>query len=790
MTGRLTFLMTALALALAAYPASAAEKLVTLTIQDEAGVDRVNEPITMGVPLPEGKVRDTSQLYLADEAGTRIPCGIREVSKWLDKTHVKWVHVTWNQSVKAKGTARVTLNLEPLPDKAMVEPAIQAELKGNAVMVANRHVRFIVRGPKFDGFHQAWFDATGKGNFNDGNLVVSGDGGGSHLVQATKAGVTLENERPKVTGDTMKHSSANDTEGKVEIEENGPGRVVVKATGRNMGPVGRALDYIVRFYAYADSPVVRVSHTFVSKQGTRPADFHWMAGLNFDVPTKLRGCLATVGTDKGPFRAGQEAAIHQDTSDHFTLTHEQDGVGPVQGKGKSTKPLTTGWIDATIGEVGLAVGVKWFWQMNPKKLSVDANGLISVGLYPLGSRPLEVYMGQSRTHYMTFLFHHVNMTGKQLNDFFAGVQKPLRAWAPGKYYCRDTHALGYAVENDPKLFGEDWTKVQRWNKVQLDSIKMLLEKRDGNTYGKVTRDSYGIYAWGDRYHWAWGAFGKSPVKSRQWRQSWAGNYYDYSNAMIMAFLRTGEKTFLEWYFPSALFTGDVHTVNYHPRAQLIGACRYCPPRNFVATDNGTPYASNEFNHWKSQSVYAHWYLTGDRRSLDHTGMLMNAALKNRAADSGWAARGIGAQMVGLWNAYELTLDKKYFDRLKGLAYRAMAQFRRGKYSKGGKFMWGIANEGLCHYYWVSGDPKVIETLKSGLAKYSGRTSYPNGALALAMMYRVTGEQHYAADAWRALSRQKAHHRVHGPGCQFRGTHFALYFLSSASKGWKPAQAPK
>ena len=773
--------------------ASADQKIVTLTVQDEAGVDRVNEPITMGVPLPEGKVKDASQLYLVDGTGKRIPCGIREVCKWLDKTHVKWVHVTWNQSVKAKRAARVTLNFEPLPARVMVEPPIRAELKDNAVMVTNRYVKFIVRGAKFDGFHQAWFDATGKGRFGDGNVVIDGPGGGSHLVQATKAGVTLKNEHPKVTGETTKHSSVDDTEGKVEIEENGPGRVVVKATGRHIGPSGHALNYIVRFYAYADLPVVRVSHTFVSMQGTRPADFHWMAGLNLDMPTTLGGGKVTAGTAREPVSGAAPLWVHQPTSDEFAVQCFRRGprgrLEPqilAQGKGKSTKPITTGWIDLTKGKLGLAAGVKWFWQMNPKQLSVDKKGLLSVGLYPLGSRPLEVYMGQSRTHYITYLFHDNTATPKQVNDFFAGVQKPLRAWAPGKYYCRDTHALGYAVENNPALFGADWPKVKRWNKVQLDSIKMLLEKRDGNTYGKVTRDSYGIYAWGDRYHWAWGGFGKSPVKSHQWRQSWAGNYYDYSNAMIMAFLRTGEKTFLEWYFPSALFTGDVHTVNYHPRPQLIGACRYCPPRNFVATDNGTPYASNEFNHWKSQSVFAHWYLTGDRRSLDHARMLMNVALNNRAADSGWAARGIGSQMVGLWNAYELTLDKKYFDRMKSMANRAMRYFKNGRYPKGGKFMWGIANEGLCHYYWVSGDPKVIETFKTGFAKYTGRSNYPNGALALAMMYRVTGEQKYADWAWRALARQKAHHRVHGPGCQFRGTHFALFFLSKASEGWRVA----
>ena len=775
---------------LACGPLWAAEKIVTLTIEDEAGVDRVNEPITMGVPLPEGKVRNAALLKLTDANGNAVPFGVTEVAKWPGKRSIKWVHLTWNQSVKAKQKATVTLMFrEGGAPRIVRAPTFRIQLEDNVATVGNRFVKFIVRGAKFDGFHQAWFDATGRWQFNDANLVVSGRDGGSHVVNAPKESVTLDNEHPKVTGQTTVHSSVNDPKGKVEIEESGPSRVVVKATGRHMGPTGPVLDYIVRFYAYADSPVVRVSHTFVSKQGTRPADFNWMAGLNFDVPTKLAGGRLTIGTEKQPLSCAAPGSIHQFTSDNYIITSPRTAE-PIPGRGKSIKPITTGWIDVRKGKLGLAAGIKWFWQMHPNKLSVERDGRLRVGLYPLGSRPLEVYMGQSRTHYMTFLFHDGKATPKRLNEFFAGTQRPLRAWAPAKYYTRDTHCLGYAVENNKKLFGADWPKVERWNNVQLRSIQMLLEKRDGNTYGPkdhlVTRDSYGIYAWGDRYHWAWGSFGQSPLRSHQWRQSWAGNYYDYPNSMLMAFLRTGERTFLEWFFPGALHIGDVHTCNWHAtRPDLAGGCRYCPPRNFVSTDDGRVYVSNEFNHWKSQSVFAHWYLTGDLRSLDHIRLLMNVAFRNRDADRGWAARGIGAQMIGLWNAYELTLEEKYFDRLKGLAYSAMAQFRRGRYQKGG-FHDGIANEGLCHYYWLSGDKAVIDTFVAGYPKNRGRNTYPNMALGAAMTYRVTGDERFRDWAWQALARQRPHHRVHGPGCQFRGTHFALFFLSNASEGWRIA----
>jgi len=261
--------------------------------------------------------------------------------------------------------------------------------------------------------------------------------------------------------------------------------------------------------------------------------------------------------------------------------------------------------------------------------------------------------------------------------------------------------------------------------------------------------------------------------------SYAGNYYDFPNAALMQFLRTGNKKFLRRFIPNAIHVGDVFTCHYHPRKDLWGACRYCPPRNHVAGDRGKPYLSNEYNHNKSQCVFAHYYLTGDLRTLDNAMLLANNAYANHDADSGWAARGIGHQLAALWCTYELTGEKKYLDRMKGLAYRAMAQWRRGKYSKGDPFMWGIANEGVVYYYWVSGDKKVIEDLKTGIDKRGNRAgNNANMALGNAMVYAVTGEQKYADLAWGAFRQGKADSRPKSFGLAWRNTPFALYFLMS------------
>lgn len=759
---------------------AAPESIVKLTVAEEAGYDRVREPVTMGVPLPEGMVNDVARLGLQDATGKALPCQATEVARWLDGKSVKWVHLTWEQSLKAGAGETVSLMLMDAP-RPQAAGSLTAVEKDNTVTVQTGFVKFTVRGAGFDGMHAAWFDPTGGNRFIDANQVI-GAGGGSTVMSSDPAAMTVADMKFRLTGESNAYRSTQDAQGKVAIEEQGARRVVVKATGRHLDANGKpALDYIVRFYAYADSPLVRVSHTFVCAQGAKPADMLFLNALNLGVPTSLAGGQVAFGTEKDPVAAKAGARLLQRDSGPYALT--SGGAAIASGGGKSVKPLTVGWVDLRKGSLGLAAGIKWFWQMCPKALEVGADGVINLGLYPHDApQPLEVYMGQSRTHYLTLFFHDGKADLKAVNAIFAAQNRPLYAWASPRYYCRDTHAFGYAVESDPALFGADAEKMTQHDAKLLDSLKQGITAID---LRRQTLDSYGVYAWGDLYHWQWDSQGKAPYDTQNWRYSFEGNYYDYPHVMFQGFVRTGEKLYLERFIPNAIQVGDVHTANYHPRPELIGACRYCPPRNFVATDDGAPYISAEYNHFKSQCVYAYYYLTGDRRSLDHCLMQANNVLNNRDADRGWAARGVGAQLGGLWNAYELTRDAKYLARMKEMAGKAMAQFRNGRYSVGGDFMWGIANEGLCYYYWVTGDPAVIETFKEGYPKCRAATAHPNMALGLAMTYRVTGDESFRDMAWKAISREKAGPGPHGIGQTFRSTHFALFFLSDASKGWKP-----
>jgi len=714
-------------------PSAATDALsVPLTVEERAGVARANEPVTMGVPLPYGKVEDVARLYLIDAKGAEAPCQFTEMARWTDGKSVKWVLLNFKVSVAAKQKVVYTLKLADAGKTP--KTALTATKDGDVVTVNTGSVKFTVRGKRFDGFHEAWFDASGKGRFTPANQIIA----------ATEMAGCV------AASGGRNYRSSLDGEGKVSIERQGPMEVVVKAEGSHRNDTGeRLFDYIVRFHAYAGSPVVRVSHTFVCRQGSKPADAFPMEALEFVVPTRLGGGGGIVGLEDGKSATGKTVAALQRTSDQMVASADAKQVGAC--KGKSTKPLSTGWVSASKGSLGLAAGLRWFWQMHPKKLAVEDDGLVRVSLFPRDQlrtgdkekdkhiqQPFDVYMGQSRTHYLTFLFHD-GLPAEALAAFFTGTQRPLRAWAPLRYYGRDTACFGYITESNKGLYDpERWAQVESYDGKMLESLKAINKKIDGHTYTHYS-DSYGLYAWGDVFHWGWGSRGKSPKDTYEWYLSWAGNYYDFPNACLVQFLRTGDWRYWDRFVPHAMHVGDVFTCHYHPRKDLIGACRYCPPRNHVAGDDGDPYVSSRFNHNKSQCVFSLYYLTGDLRVLDNCRLLANNAVENRSANNAKQARGPGAHVVALWQTYEMWPTQEHFERLKGMARRTAARLARGDGKLGAKWMWGIAFEGVVYYLWVAPeDTKTFEMIKTGVDRLGSRAgNYSNMSLVNAYLYART-----------------------------------------------------
>jgi hypothetical protein len=627
-----------------------------------------------------------------------------------------------------------------------------------------------VKKKNFNGIDEAWLDPAGKGRFGPARRVLAPHQGGPLMR----------------TGGEEFHSS-NDVASQVILEEQTPLYVVIKATGTMTSKDKRkGFSYICRLTAYAGQPRIKTQFTVINTMGPERKDAVPLEQLAWQLPTTLNPAQVLIGGETkihgAKPKANQSAWIYQSSSDNYEL----GGVLQGSGKGKTNKPLTTGWVSLSDGKRGLAAGVRWFWQMYPKALGATGDGKLRIDLYPSRSEPLDIYTGVSRTHDLLFLFHDDKASSDDLRDAFAAFQKPLRAMAPLRWYCRDTKAFGNLVEADESLFAGRRKTLEaylNWWTANFDNIKRL---RDGRAFRGIYRDAYGWLDFGDGLHHVW-----EPGNSNPRNLSWDGNYYDFPHACLLHFLLTGRWDFFDFFIDHSRQLADVHFVHHDPDPVFIGSNRYCPPTDHVRIDprrrgdfrTARVYVSNTFNHHKTQSLFENYLLTGDRRALDVALMGLKYAHDHTKADDAYnQPRGPGHQLLTLLTGYEFTGERKYLDRccrIVEFGKQAQERYGGGFAERGGQFQFGIALEGLIKYYQVTNDQAIVPMVKGAMDFLIARNRYyTNCAHACGFLYRKTGNKDYLDYGVRVVSRSNIHgNPVKNTALTFRSTPYFLYYLA-------------
>ena len=93
-----------------------------LFIKENIGIDRINEPVTIGVPVPKGLLRDRSWGTITNHSGANVPIQITPLAHWPDRT-VKWILVDSQISMQAGSEERHSLFLDRAP-VSTPQPAI------------------------------------------------------------------------------------------------------------------------------------------------------------------------------------------------------------------------------------------------------------------------------------------------------------------------------------------------------------------------------------------------------------------------------------------------------------------------------------------------------------------------------------------------------------------------------------------------------------------------------------------------------------------------------------------
>lgn len=232
-------------------PARSADLDVTLTVKEPAGLARVNEPVSAGVPLPVGAVKDPATLKLVDEQGNEMPAQFSAINRWGADQSIMWLLVQSEASVPANGTASYRLT-QKVTGRSIgnMARAVKVTDGADAITVETGKIKFTVNKKRFNLIDGAWLTADGK----ETQVIQPGHDGGSRMTLAADGGV---------------YASTVESPTEVTIEESGPMRatIVVRGMHRPVGGQGKLpylYGYLVRIRAYAGQPYVRVSYALTS----------------------------------------------------------------------------------------------------------------------------------------------------------------------------------------------------------------------------------------------------------------------------------------------------------------------------------------------------------------------------------------------------------------------------------------------------------------------------------------------------------------------------------------------
>ncbi|MBN1955344.1 MAG: hypothetical protein JW900_09875 [Anaerolineae bacterium] len=471
---------------------------VPLQVDNLLDVERIEEPVTSGIPLPhELRLADPQQLQLVDAAGTPVAAQFTPLARWGGapddpSAPIRWLLVDFQATVAARSTSYYFLQ-EGGPGPSPVQPLVVTD-EAAVLTVDTGTARFSI-------------------DKESGGLV--GPGLGGPIFGQAVAGGTYESGGPV----------------DVRIALAGPMRVSVHVAGQYRGSMGdHLLDYTARYWFYAGQSTVRLFYT-VENNNLCPivADGQIdcydigavgsveLEDLSLIVPTDLGGDLSFQAGGAGEMVEGDlfrddagNATLYQDSSgtdfwDRYVTFTDWDGNaldtrprmqsyvsfrGYQLWQGEElidSGDQAAGWLSIS-GEGGAwAVGVRDFWQNFPKALRARYVGTLEIGLFPNEFGPPDYRFtlrpGEHKTHEII------------LSPAGPVPLLPLQASTPAEWYV-SSGALGLTALPD----WANWPEHEAYIQHQLYTSPEYEEWMDWYPdllAAIVGTDFYGIFDYGD-----------------------------------------------------------------------------------------------------------------------------------------------------------------------------------------------------------------------------------------------------------------------------------------------------
>jgi len=718
---RTAWLATALA-ALFVCPARAAELKLTV---DFGGVTLGRPfPVTGGVPLARGALRDARRVRLL-AGGREVPLQAEVLAWWPDRS-VKWLLLDFACPPGAKD---VTLEYGEGVARRAPAKAIVAAADGGGVTVDTGVLKFRVRADGGGFLDELWFRGE--------KIASAAKAQRWNLMDAihTDAPADCRPMDRCVRGGRADPSRLVLT--RVTLEKAGPLHAVVLLEGRYtyrlMGStitgtkVKGDCPFRIRIHAYAGQSLLKVEHFFYY-EGDGDHDFVRSLALAVPLPAG-EAKVRTIGTDGTHAAAGPISGLYQQSADDYQVFSSDGRTADVARNGHRFE----GVLDAAVGRVGLAVGVRDFWQNAAKALHANTKaGRLEVCLWPPESCPLDfrrharewsvgetgepddkkadtpapfrnknyrlASKGTGKTHYVMLYTHDAAEKAEDVLAVYRLFNRRPLLWAPRRHYAASL-ALG---------------RYRQWVPGEHEEIEQAL---DGPVrFWRFSQEHFRWYGF-----WLYGNVNQCInhyLQIGRWerefgRWGWANG--DSVGRLAYALMlqavrkcRRDDLEFAEKYLYNIHDVCSVHTPAYpeHFRnfSYLKGTCH-----RHGAWPWACPYTGIRGSHPVGAKIY--YFLTGEGHVKDTLAEITQLALKRPNGGMGDGPLGPNAQ-VFLYQ-WEATGEDQWRKRLKAEIVNSELKNAKGGWQVMMNAAFGIYNA-LEEYMELTGD----DSLKALAAKFA------------------------------------------------------------------------
>jgi hypothetical protein len=687
---------------------------VALKVEEPSGISRTAWPVTSGVPIAQGALKDGDGVALFNAGGRQTPLQTDVLSRWPDGS-ARWLLLDFQIDLAARETKTLTLRYGNGVAREPVASGVQVASSAEGVTLVSGPLQVRLSIERFRLLDAVWLDRDHDGRFAADERITGADGAG--VVLRTPDGETF---------------TADLARAELTVEDRGPLRACVRIAGRHASRQGTMFRYVIRLHAFRGKPFLRMHYTFVNDHQPNLMAKVDSLDLVFNIrdTTKAKYLLDGKPSNEGRLFQVDDRAYEID--------------------GRRVGQHAAGWGAQGTDTAGLAVGVREFWQNWPKAIA-HRPGELRVQICPefereqYDGKPLteecQLYyylrhgayafkIGLARTHELWATFFSGPPQADKLAPFFAAAETPLLAQCDPDYVCH-TRAAGDLVPADPtRLLGYDEWVNSFFNLHLADAARV--------------RES-GLLNHGDWYNTAW--------------DSWGNLEYDTARIWFVQYLRTGDRRYFDRAEQAARHFVDVdvvHAVNPEVQAypgsanirpgQIWPHCvghtggyyaRYVNDKyeNEAPLKMRGPYQVGlwDFGHVWIGGAFDHYLLTGDRRSRDVAILASDTMAELCPTDYTDHIRNIGWPLHLVLNALEATGDQKYreaadkewkvlkrhLDPQQGwvvlLAYGHCPVVAESGRCRGNNFyMLGLTLTALARYHRITGDPEVLRALSTGI----------------------------------------------------------------------------